>query len=77
MDMASDAAQEYSVWSMDGSPVLDIDYVMLYANVIKDQVLYVYAKNGIITHITVVDPTRWRDSDFKPRLGPTLVTDDT
>lgn len=69
MDMANDAAREYSVWMIDGSPVLDIDYLMLYANVLKDQVLYVYAKKGVITHVAVVDPTDWRPADFKPMVG--------
>ena len=70
MDMANDAAREYSVWSIDGSPVLDIDYVMLYANIIKHQVLYVYAKDRLVTHISVVDPTDWRSRDFQPQLHP-------
>jgi hypothetical protein len=59
MDMANDAAREYSVWSVDGKTVLDIDYLMLYPNVLKHQVLYVYAKQGMITHVAVVDPTDW------------------
>ena len=67
MDMANAAAEEYSVWRIDGVPVLDVDYVMLYANVLKDQVLYVYAKDGMITHVAVVDPTEWRATDFRRR----------
>lgn len=67
MDMANEAAQEYSVWSIDGVPALETDYLMLYANVLKDQVLYVYATKGMITHIAVVDPTAWRFTDFVPR----------
>jgi hypothetical protein len=35
MDMANDAARKYSVWNMDGTPALDVDYLMLYANVLK------------------------------------------
>ncbi|MFQ5891052.1 MAG: hypothetical protein ACE5JR_13575 [Gemmatimonadota bacterium] len=69
MDMANEAAREYSLWSVDGSPALDIDYLMLYANVIKNQVLYVYAREGAVTHVAVVDPTDWRPSDFKPQAG--------
>ena len=69
--MANEAAREYSVWSLDGAPVLDVDYLMLYANVVKHQVLYVYAKRGI-THIGVVDPTNWRPADFRQRPGHTL-----
>jgi len=73
MDMGKDAAREYSVWCTDGTPALDIDYVMLYANIIRHQVLYVYAKEGNITHIAVVDPTDWRRGDFKPHGGNRLL----
>jgi hypothetical protein len=73
MDMANDAAREYSLWSIDGEPVLDIDHVMLYANIIKDQVLYVYAKGGKITHVAVVDPTMWSRRDFRPVGGKRLI----
>ena len=65
MDMANAAAEEHSVWRIDGVPVLDVDYLMLYANVLRDQVLYVYAKDGMITHVAVVDPTEWRATDFR------------
>lgn len=64
MDMGHEAAREYSVWSINGAPVLDVDYLMLYANVLKHQVLYVYAKDRMITHIAVVDPTEWRPRDL-------------
>jgi hypothetical protein len=77
MDMANEAAREYSVWSIDGSPVLSIDYVMLYANILKHQVLYVYANEGIITHISVVDPTDWRRTDFRPPSGSRLHSRET
>ena len=70
MDMANDAAREYSVWTVDGSPLLDIDYLMLYANILKHQVLYVYARDGLITHVSVVDPTDWRASDFRSPSHP-------
>ena len=72
MDMKNQAAREYSTWRLDGTPELDIDYLMLYANVIKNQVLYVYAKEGQITHIAVVDPTDWRRNDFKPHKNQRL-----
>lgn len=73
MDMAHTAAREYSVWSVGGNPALDIDYVMLYANIIRHQVLYVYAKDGNISHVAVVDPTDWRKQDFRPHLGNRLL----
>lgn len=59
MDMAHEAARAYSVWTVDGQAVLDIDYLMLYPKVLRNQILYVYAREGAITHIAVVDPTDW------------------
>jgi hypothetical protein len=54
----NDAACEYCLWSMDGKPAIDIDTLLIYPNVLRKQVLYVYGKEGIITHISVVDPMR-------------------
>ena len=73
MEMQGKAAWEYSLWSMEGRPVLDIDYLMVYPNIIKGQVLYVYAKDGNITHIAVVDQTQWQKGDFKPPDGQRLM----
>ena len=36
---------------------------------IKHKVLYVYAKDGRITHVAVVDPTDWSRKDLKPHTG--------
>jgi hypothetical protein len=58
MDMGNELAREYSVWTIDGSPIIDVDYLMIYANVLRDQVLYVDAKAGTITHIAVLWPRR-------------------
>jgi hypothetical protein len=69
MDMGGDLAQVYGVWKLDGAPAIEADHLMLYANIIKDQALYVYAKGGKITHVAVVDPTNWRKKDFKPHKG--------
>ena len=66
MDMGNDLARLYSVWKADGTPTLDIDHVMLYANIIRHFVLYVYAKDRQITHVAAVDPTTWRSQDFRP-----------
>jgi hypothetical protein len=74
MDMAGDAAREYGVWRLDGTPALEADALLIYANVIKNQVLYVYAKGEAITHVAVVDPTNWRGWDFKPQKGWKLIT---
>lgn len=73
MEMANEAAREYGTWTIDGTPALDVDQLLIYANVIKDQVLYVYAKDGQITHVSVVDPTSWRPRDLRPAAGVRLV----
>jgi len=73
MDMGLDAAREYSVWTLDGQPLLDIDYLMIYPNILRHQVLYLYAKNKQITHIAVVDPTEFHRQDFKPQPGWRLL----
>lgn len=74
MDMAGEAAREYSTWSMDGKSAIDVDYLMLYANIIRHQVLYIYAKEGNITHISVVDPSDWERKDIKPYVGNKLMS---
>jgi len=74
MDMAGEAARTYCTWNIDGKSALDVDYLMLYANIIRHQVLYVYAKEGNITHISVVDPTDWERKDVKPYVGNKLLS---
>jgi len=67
------AAQEYSLWDMNGAPVRDVNCLMIYPNVIKDQFLYVYARDGNITHIAVVERTQWRKGDFRPSEGQRIM----
>jgi len=74
MDLAGEAAREYSVWSIDGTPSIDADLLMIYANIIRHQVLYVYAKEGKITCVSVVDPTDWSRNDCKPHEGHRLMS---
>jgi hypothetical protein len=66
MELAGDAAREYSPWSPQGTPMIDTDLLLIYANIIRYQVLYVYAKEGVIICVSVVDPTDWSRSDFTP-----------
>ena len=66
MDLAGEAAHEYSLWAINGTRIIDADTLMIYANIIRHQVLYVYAKEGNITSVSVVDPTDWSRNDFKP-----------
>jgi hypothetical protein len=74
MDLAGEAAREYSLWSIDGTPSIDADILMIYANIIRHQVLYVYAKEGKITYVSVVDPTDWSRNDFRPHEGQRLLS---
>ena len=74
MDLAGEAAREYSLWFIDGTPSIDADTLMIYANIIRHQVLYVYAKEGKITCVSVVDPTDWSRNDFKPHEGQRLLS---
>jgi len=72
-EMTVEADQEYSLWDVDRLQALDVDYLMVYPNIIKNQVLYVYAKNGNIRHIGVVERTEWRKGDSKPHNGQKLM----
>jgi hypothetical protein len=74
MDFTGEAAREYSLWSIDGTQSIDADILMIYANVIRHQVLYIYAKEGKITCVSVVDPTDWGRNDFKPHEGQRLLS---
>ena len=57
--MGNSAAREYGTWRLNGTPALEADHLMIYGNVLKDQVLYIYSVKGNITHLSVVDPTDW------------------
>ena len=74
MDLVGEAAHEYSLWSIDGTRTIDADTLMIYASIIRNQVLYVYSKEGKITCVSVVDPTDWNRNDFKPPQGQRLLS---
>lgn len=59
LEMGNRAAREYGPWRLNGTPALEADHLMIYGNILKDQVLYVYSVKGNITHFSVVDPTDW------------------
>jgi len=73
-DLVGEAVLEYSLWSIDGTPSIEADTLMIYANIIRHRVLYVYAKDGKITCVSVVDPTDWSRNDFKPNKGQRLLS---
>lgn len=64
----------YCLWSVDGEACISSDELLLYANIIRGLVLYVYAKEGAITHVSVVDPTDWDRDDFRPYGGRRLMS---
>jgi len=73
-DLVGEAVLEYSLWSIDGTPSIEADTLMIYANIIRHRVLYVYAKDGKITCVSVVDPTDWSRNDLKPNKGQRLLS---
>ena len=74
IEMKSSAACESSMWSIDGHLVIDTDYLMIYPNIIRNQVLYVYAKDKNIVSASAVDRTAWNRSDLKPPAGHRLMS---
>ena len=67
------AAQEFGPWDIGGTPVLDFDVLAVYANIIRNRILHVYAKDDRIVYATVTEPTAWSKTDFKPPAGHTPI----
>ena len=42
---------------MDGSPAIETDRLLIYDNILRHQILYVYALANNITQVAVGDPT--------------------
>jgi hypothetical protein len=68
-----EAAKEFGPWDVGGAPVLDFDSLAVYANIIRDRVLHVYAKNDRIVYTTVTRQVVWSKADLKPPQGHTLM----
>lgn len=66
-------AKEFGPWDIDGTPVLDFDSLAVYANIIRNKTLHVYAKDDRIVCATVTERTAWTKADFKPPAGHTLI----
>ena len=66
------SAQEFSPRGLDGAVVLDFDSLAVYPNVIRNQVLYLYVKDGRIAYAMVAERTLWSKTDLKPPPGHTL-----
>lgn len=51
------AARENFLWRVDGSPAIETDRLLIYDNILRHQILYVYALANNITQVAVGDPT--------------------
>jgi hypothetical protein len=71
--LAGEPAQEFGARRIDGTRVFDFDSLAIYPNIIRNQVLYVYAKDGRIAYATVTVRTQWSKADLKPPPGHTLI----
>ncbi len=67
------SAQAFGPRSLDGAVVLDFDTLAIYPNILRNQVLYLYVKDGRIAYAMATDQTSWPKADLKPPPGHTLV----
>jgi len=67
------AAQEFGPRRPDGTAVLKFDTLAVYPNLIRNQILYVYAHQDRIVCATVAERTAWSKADLKPPAGHTLM----
>jgi hypothetical protein len=67
------SAQEFAPCRLDGTAALDFDALAVYPNIIRNQVLHVYAKDGRIVYAAVTERTSWSRADLKPPPGHTLL----
>jgi hypothetical protein len=67
------SAQEFGPRRVDGTAALDFDALAAYPNIIRNQVLHVYAKDGRIVYAAVTERTSWSKADLRPPPGHTLL----
>jgi hypothetical protein len=68
-----ESAQEFGPRRLNGTLALDFDTLAVYPNIIRNQVLYVYAKDDRIVYTAVTERTSWSKADLKPPPGHTLL----
>jgi hypothetical protein len=68
-----ESAQEFGPRRLDGTAALDFDTLVVYPNIIRNQVLHVYAKEDRIVCASVTERTSWSKADLKPPPGHTLL----
>jgi hypothetical protein len=66
-------AREFGPRRLDGTEVLDFDALAAYPNIIRNQVLHVYAKEDRIVYVAVTERASWSKVDLKPPPGHTLL----
>jgi hypothetical protein len=71
--LTGEAAKEFGPRHINGTLVLDLDSLSVYPNIIRNQVLYVYAKDDRIAYALVTERTQWSKLDLKPFPGHTLI----
>jgi hypothetical protein len=67
------SAQEFGPRRLDGTAILDFDSLAVYPNILRNQVLYLYAKDGQIICVTAAERTSWSKAELKPPPGHTLL----
>lgn len=67
------AAQEFGPRHADGTAVFEFDSLAVYPNIIRNQVLHLYAKDNRIAYAMVTERTAWSKADLKPPPGHTLL----
>ena len=67
------AAQGFGPLHIDGTYVLDFDSLAIYPNIIRNQTLYIYAKEDRIVCATAAERTQWSRGDLRPAPGHTLI----
>jgi hypothetical protein len=66
-------AREFGPRRIDGTEVLDFDALAVYPNILRNEVLYVYAKDDRIVYGAATERTSWSKADLKPPPGHTLL----
>ncbi|KPK75461.1 MAG: hypothetical protein AMJ79_11185 [Phycisphaerae bacterium SM23_30] len=74
MELTGEEVRDYGIWTIEGTPSIETDQLMVYANIIRHKFLYIYAQEGKITHISVTDPIKWHRKNFKSQKGQRLMT---
>jgi hypothetical protein len=67
------AAREFGPRRLDATEILEFDTLAVYPNLLRDQVLYLYAQEGRIVAATATERTWWSKTELKPPPGHALL----